>query len=63
MSLDDIVAIATVDGMKPGFTVFFPANGTDDAGNPLYGSFTVSNSWPRKTGEARDLFLDQFTSE
>lgn len=63
MSLDDIAAIAADDGMKPGFTVFFSANGTDDAGNPLYGSFTVSNSWPRKTGEARDLFLDQFTGE
>ena len=27
----------------------------------MFGSFVVSNSWPRKTGEAQDLFLDQFT--
>lgn len=56
MSLDDIVAIAEEEGMKPGFTVYLPANDGD-----VYGSFTVSNSWPRKTGEARDLYLDQFT--
>jgi len=27
----------------------------------LYGSFTLSNSWPRKTGEAKDVFIDQFS--
>lgn len=63
MRLDDITDIADEEGMKPGYTVYFPANGEDDVGNPLYGSFTVSNSWPRKTGEARDLFLDQFSGE
>jgi uncharacterized iron-regulated membrane protein len=61
MTLDSIVAIGEQQGMKPGFTVFFPANDVDDAGNPLYGSFDLSNSWPRKTGEARNLALDQFT--
>ncbi len=63
ISLDDIVTISNDEGMKPGYTVFFPANSEDEAGNLIYGSFTVSNSWPRKTGEARDVFLDQFTGE
>ena len=63
MSLDDITAIAEEEGMKPGYTVFFPTNAEDEAGEVVYGSFTVSNSWPRKTSEARDLFLDQFTGE
>ena len=49
--------------MKQGYTVYFPANSEDEAGNPVYGSFYLTNSWPRKTGEARDLFLDQFTGE
>jgi uncharacterized iron-regulated membrane protein len=62
LRLDDVVKIATLEGMKPGYTVNFPSNTKDDTtGNMVYGSFTVSNSWPRKTGEARDLFLDQFT--
>lgn len=63
MRLDDIVAIADDEGMKPGYTISFPTNTQDDAGNPIYGSFTVSNSWPRKTGESRDLFLDQFSGQ
>ena len=49
--------------MQPGYTVFFPSNIVDDGGETTYGSFTVSNSWPRQTGEARDLYLDQFTGE
>ncbi len=62
VSLDSIVEIAADEGMKPGYSVFFPDNSQlDDAGNPIYGSFTLSNSWPRKTGEARDVFIDQFS--
>lgn len=61
ISLDTVVAIGTEEGMKPGYAIYFPDNSTtDEAGNPIYGSFTLSNSWPRKTGEARDLFIDQF---
>jgi uncharacterized iron-regulated membrane protein len=64
VTLDTVVAIGEAEGMKPGFAIYFPDNSTvDDAGNPVYGSFTLSNSWPRKTGEARDLFLDQFSGE
>lgn len=60
ISLDTVVAIAEQEGMKPGYSVYFPANASDEAGNPVYGSFTLSNSWPRTTGEGRDLYLDQF---
>ncbi|MEN9644110.1 MAG: hypothetical protein RL238_779, partial [Actinomycetota bacterium] len=64
VSLDAVVAIGTSEGMKPGYAIYFPDNSTvDEAGNPIYGSFTLSNSWPRKTGEARDVFLDQFSGE
>jgi uncharacterized iron-regulated membrane protein len=61
LRLDDVVRIAQTEGMKPGYTIVFPENTADEAGNPLYGSFTLFNSWPRKTGEARDLFIDQFS--
>ena len=62
MSLDDVVAIGEQEGMKPGFTVNFPSNVVDEStGEQVYGSFGLSNSWPRKTGEGRDLYLDQFT--
>jgi uncharacterized iron-regulated membrane protein len=47
--------------MKPGYTISFPANAVDEAGNPVYGSFTLYNSWPRQTGETRDVFVDQFS--
>ena len=63
ISLDSVVKIGAREGMKPGYSVYFPTNSVDDAGNPLYGSFTLSNSWPRKTGEARDVFLDQFSGK
>ena len=63
LSLDNVVEIAQKEGMKPNYTAYFPANSEDDAGNPLYGSFTLSNSWPRKTGEAKDVFINQFTGE
>lgn len=61
--LDTVVRIGAEEGMKPGYTVYFPANVEDEAGNLVYGSFTLSNSWPRATGEGRDLYLDQFTGE
>jgi uncharacterized iron-regulated membrane protein len=61
--LDDVVRIARDEGMEPGFSVYLPTNVTAEDGETTYGSFTVSNSWPRKTGEARDLYLDQFTGE
>jgi uncharacterized iron-regulated membrane protein len=63
LSLDAVAAIAQDEGMQPGFTIYLPFNDVDEAGNPIYGSFTVSNSWPRKTSEARDLFLDQYDGE
>ena len=63
MRLNDVVDIAEDEGMKPGFSVYFPTNVTDEEGTTAYGAFTVSNSWPRKTGEARDLYLDQFTGK
>ncbi len=60
LTLDAVVAIAEAEGMKPGYTISFPGNDVDEAGNPVYGTFTLSNSWPRRTEEARDLFVDQF---
>lgn len=60
LSLDAVTKIAQEEGMKPNYTIHFPSNGVDDVGNPLFGSFTLSNSWPRKTGEAKDVFIDQF---
>lgn len=64
LGLDEVVAVAKAEGMKPGWTVSFPENVTDEkTGTTTYGSFTVSNSWPRKTSEARDIFVDQFTGK
>lgn len=61
ISLDSMVKIAQSEGMKPGYTIAFPSNEEDEAGNLVYGSFTLYNSWPRTTGEARDVFIDQFS--
>lgn len=63
LSLDAMVAVAEDEGMLPGYTISFPSNEVDDAGAPVYGSFTLYNSWPRKTSEARDVFVDQFSGE
>ena len=62
LSLDSVVRIGKSEGMKPGFSVIFPANAVEEeSGETTFGSFTLSNSWPRKTNEGRDLFLDQFS--
>jgi uncharacterized iron-regulated membrane protein len=62
LSLDDVVLVAQREHMKPGYTINFPSNETDATSqDTTYGSFTMSNSWPRKTGEVRDVFLDQFS--
>ena len=63
IGLDSIAAIAEEEGMLPGWTAFLPSNSEGADGEIVHGSVTVSNSWPRKTGEARDLYLDQFTGE
>ena len=63
MSLDSVVKIGDAERMKPGYSIAFPTNTKDDAGATVYGSFTLSNSWPRKTYEARDVFLDQFSGK
>lgn len=60
MRLDQVATIAVREGMKPGYTISFPANERDGK-ETVYGSFALANSWPRRTSEARDVFLDQFT--
>ncbi len=52
LPLDQVVRIAEEEGMRPGYTINFPANEVDEAGNPVMGSFSMYNSWPRTTGEA-----------
>lgn len=63
ISLDTLVAAGKDEGMKPGYSIYYPENGVDDVGNATFGVFTMSNSWPRKTGEAKDVYLDQFTGK
>lgn len=63
VSLDLIVAAGTDEGMKPGYSISYPEDATDDAGETTYSSFTIANSWPRKTSEAKTVYLDQFTGK
>ena len=50
--------------MKPGFKISLPKNVIGAKTNvTTYGTLTVSNSWRRKTNEARDLSLDQFSGK
>jgi uncharacterized iron-regulated membrane protein len=53
LTLDSLARLAKQEGMLPGYSMSFPekANGT----------ITLSNSWPRKTGEARNVYLDRYT--
>jgi len=62
-SLDTIVTAAKAEHLKPGYTIAYPTNGTDDAGNPTFGSFALVNSWPRKTSEAKSVYVDQFSAK
>jgi hypothetical protein len=60
MSLDSPMKIAADEHVKSGYSIFFPDDGTDDAGKPTFGVFTLSNQWPPKTGEAKAVYIDQF---
>lgn len=62
-SLDTIVKAAKAEGMRPGYTIAYPIDGTDEAGNPVFGSFALVNSWPRKTSEAKSVYVDQFSAK
>jgi uncharacterized iron-regulated membrane protein len=62
LSLDAVVRIAQQERLLPGYQVSLPINVTDPkTKTTTYGSFALNNSWPRKTSEARSVFLDQFT--
>ncbi|MGE0309124.1 MAG: PepSY domain-containing protein, partial [Acidimicrobiia bacterium] len=61
IGLQSLIDSGKQEGMKPGYSIYYPSIGEDEAGNPTYGSFTLSNSWPRKTGEAKDVYVDQFS--
>ena len=64
LSLESINAVALTEKMKPGYQISLPKNVADEAsGQTTYGSFTLSNSWPRKTGEANSVYVDQFTGK
>jgi YD repeat-containing protein len=64
LSLDDVVRVASQERMFPGYQVSLPSNITNETtGTKTYGSFSLSNSWPRKTSEARTVFVDQFTGK
>ena len=62
LNLDAVVRIARDEGMKPGFSIAFPANVVDEATKrTTYAPFALSNSWPRKTNEAATVYIDQFS--
>ena len=64
LGLDAVNRVAASEKMKPGYQISFPKNVVDKAtGQTAYGSFTLSNSWPRKTGEANSVYVDQFTGK
>jgi uncharacterized iron-regulated membrane protein len=64
LGLDVVADKAKAQGMKPGFKINFPKNVAYSKTKAVtYGTFTVSNSWPRKTNEARDLHLNQFSGQ
>jgi uncharacterized iron-regulated membrane protein len=67
LGLDAVAQIAIDEGMRPGFQISVPNNiaKPDAAGveSITYGSFSLTNSWPRKTGEVTTVFLNQFTGE
>jgi uncharacterized iron-regulated membrane protein len=64
LSLTAVAAQANKLGMKPGYKINFPNNVVDATKKQtVYGSFALTNSWPRKTNEARDLYLDQFSGK
>jgi uncharacterized iron-regulated membrane protein len=63
LDIDSVVRIGAEEAMEPGYSVAYPVDDVDEAGNPIYGSWTLTNSWPRKTSEAKAVYLDQFTGQ
>jgi uncharacterized iron-regulated membrane protein len=64
LSLDSIVKIAEAEKMKPGYIISFPVETEDDAtGETGRGSYTLANSWPRKTGESHTVYLNRYSGK
>jgi uncharacterized iron-regulated membrane protein len=60
LSYADVDRIAKDEHMVPGYSIFPPADSTQD-GTTVYGSYTVVNRWPQRVSEQRTLYLNQFT--
>jgi uncharacterized iron-regulated membrane protein len=64
LSLDRIVKIAEAEKMKPGYIISFPVEAEDDStGETGRGSYTLANSWPRKTGESHTVYLNRYSGK
>lgn len=62
MGFSEIDQIAKAENMVPGYSIVPPSD-TIDAGETIYGSYTVINHWPQKISEQRTLYLNQFTGQ
>jgi uncharacterized iron-regulated membrane protein len=63
LPLATVQRIAEEEALKPGYLIALPEDTTDEAGNTLYGTYVLENSWPRKTEQSRSLFIDQFSGD
>ncbi|MFN7148561.1 MAG: PepSY-associated TM helix domain-containing protein [Microthrixaceae bacterium] len=61
LSLDRVARAAAEEDMRPGYRIAMPVDGTDDAGNPIHGTYVLTNYWPAGTQDARTVYLDQFS--
>jgi len=62
LGFNAIDQIAKSENMLPGYSIIGPSD-SEEAGQPVYGSYTVVNHWPQKLSEQRTLYLNQFTGQ
>jgi uncharacterized iron-regulated membrane protein len=63
LDLTEVVRAAGEEGMRPGYRIAMPVDGVDEAGEPVYGTYVLTNHWPAGTQDASTLYLDQFSGE
>lgn len=63
LGLDAVMQLADDDGLLRGYSIALPVDGEDENGNPVYGTYVVTDPWPAKTTTERVVFFDQFSGQ
>jgi len=60
ISLNEVAAAASREGLAGGYSIVLPQNGASSDGTATFGAFEVRVDWPTRVSQDRSLYFDQF---